>query len=59
MLSDDRKRVKNIKGKTLGRTLNAHAEMPLSEVVMYLSGFVIMQNKRKMMSIVANIFVVS
>ena len=38
--------VKNINGKTLGRTLNAHAEIPSSEALMNLAGFKIMLNRK-------------
>ena len=51
MSSEDNTLVKNMKGKTLGKTLNAHAEMPFRDCVINVAGFAIMQtrkNKTKM-----------
>ena len=43
----DKTLVKNIKGKTLGKTLKAHAEIPEREADIYFDGFVSIQNKIK------------
>ena len=43
---DDKSLVKNMNGKTLGKTLKAHAEMPSREEVMYFAGEIIMQTRK-------------
>lgn len=42
----DRTLVKNINGRTLGKTLNAHAEIPSSDFSINLDGFEIMQIRK-------------
>ena len=44
--SEDKIFVKNIKGKTLGKTLNVQALIPLSEHEMYFAGLKIIQHKK-------------
>ena len=51
----DKTFVKNMKGKTLGKTLNAQAERPESEAEIYFDGFASMQNKKKTTKIVRKI----
>ena len=45
-------RVKNINGKTLGRTLNAQADTPSNEAEINFEGALIMQTRKKMTSTV-------
>ncbi len=49
-------RVKNIKGKTLGSTLNAHAVIPSRDLVKNLAGFISMHIRKKNTKIVKMIF---
>ncbi len=42
--------VKNINGKTLGRTLKAHAEIPFKDASINLLGFIIMLTRKNMIS---------
>ncbi len=42
----DRTLVKNINGRTLGKTLNAHAEIPSRDFSINLDGFEIMQIRK-------------
>lgn len=44
--SADSTRVKNMNGKTLGRTLKAHAEIPSSELWMNFAGEIIMHTRK-------------
>lgn len=55
--SEERTFVKNINGSTLGKTFNAHAEMPSSDVEIYFAGFFIIQTRKKKMQNVARVFV--
>jgi len=47
--------VKNIKGKTLGKTFSAQAEMPDSEAEIYFVGFDSMHNKKNITRIESKI----
>ena len=53
---EDKSLVKNINGKTLGKTLKAHAEIPSSEALIYLAGEITMHVRKNSTKKVTMIF---